>query len=175
MLNHLESQTNPKVVAYFTESATIQLLLTALGAHKDNDGLRADNYQQMMRRKWRSSEVSPFASNLAVIKYGKRPSHIQLNNILTLSTSLQNARTIMNVIKLCSSWTKNRWTSTGVTSACAIFRKCGRCIHRLRSTIAWPHTVRIVHPAVFQHLHFYWLRLLDLQFDQLFDCSCSKW
>lgn len=69
MLNHLESQTNPKVVAYFTESATIQLLLTALGAHKDNDGLRADNYQQMMRRKWRSSEVSPFASNLAVIKY----------------------------------------------------------------------------------------------------------
>lgn len=71
MLTHLESQTNPKVVAYFAHTQAIQLLLTALGAHKDNDGLRADNYQQMMRRRWRSSEVSPFAANLAVIKYGK--------------------------------------------------------------------------------------------------------
>lgn len=70
MMNHIESQAMPKVVAYFTHSATIQLLLTALGAAKDNDALRADNYQQLMRRKWRSSEVSPFASNLAVIKYG---------------------------------------------------------------------------------------------------------
>lgn len=70
MLNHLESQAMPKVAAYFTHSETIQLLLTALGAAKDNDALRADNYQQLMRRKWRSSEVSPFASNLAVIKYG---------------------------------------------------------------------------------------------------------
>lgn len=72
MLNHIESQTVPTVVAYFTHTATIQALLTALGAAKDNDGLRADNYQQMMRRKWRSSEVSPFAANLAVIKYGIR-------------------------------------------------------------------------------------------------------
>lgn len=70
MINHLESQGMPKVVAYFTHSAAIQLLLTALGAHKDNDALRADNYQQVSRRKWRSSEVSPFAANLAVIKYG---------------------------------------------------------------------------------------------------------
>lgn len=62
----------PKVVAYFTQSATIQLFLTALGTFKDNEALRADNYQQQQRRNWRSSEVSPFASNLAVIKYGKR-------------------------------------------------------------------------------------------------------
>lgn len=75
MLNHLESQTNPKVSAYFTHSATMFSLLTALGAYKDNDGIRADNYQQMMQRKWRSSEVSPFASNLAVIKYGKCTAH----------------------------------------------------------------------------------------------------
>lgn len=72
LLNHLESPAMPKVVAYFAHSATIQLLLTALGAAKDNDGLRADNYEQMMRRKWRTSELSPFASNLAVIKYGTR-------------------------------------------------------------------------------------------------------
>lgn len=72
MLTHLESQTMPKVVAYFAHSATIQLLFTALGAVKDTDGLRADNYQQLMQRKWRSSKISTFASNLAVIKYGKR-------------------------------------------------------------------------------------------------------
>lgn len=71
MLTHLESQTMPKVIGYFADSTIMQLLLTSLGAFKDNDALRADNYQQMMRRKWRSSEVSPFATNLAVIKYGK--------------------------------------------------------------------------------------------------------
>lgn len=61
----------PKVVAYFGHSAILQLLLTALVAIKDNETLRADNYQKLMRRKWRSSEVCPFAANLAVIKYGK--------------------------------------------------------------------------------------------------------
>lgn len=71
MLNHLESQTLPKVIGYFTHSSIMQQLLTALGAFKDNESPRADNYQQMMRRKWRSSELSPFATNLAVIKYGK--------------------------------------------------------------------------------------------------------
>lgn len=71
MLNNLESQANPKVVGYFSNSPVIAQFLTALGAFKDNESIRADNYQQMNRRKWRTSEVIPFASNLAVIKYGK--------------------------------------------------------------------------------------------------------
>lgn len=69
MLKHLESKEQPKVISYFAHEATILLLLTALGANKDQYDLRADNFQQMQRRKFRSSELSPFAANLAVIKY----------------------------------------------------------------------------------------------------------
>lgn len=69
MLHHLESNNLPKTVAYFTHSKSILLLLTALKAVKDSDSLRADNYYSMSRRKWRLSEISPFSSNLAAIKY----------------------------------------------------------------------------------------------------------
>lgn len=69
MLKHLESRDLPKVVAYFTHATAIQLFLTALGAAKDSDALRADNYYSMSRRNWRSSVLSPFASNFAAIKY----------------------------------------------------------------------------------------------------------
>lgn len=69
MLKHMESRELPKVVAYFTHSAALQLFLTALGAVNDREALRADNYQQMLRRNFRSSIVSPFAANLVVIKY----------------------------------------------------------------------------------------------------------
>lgn len=69
MIRFLESKDLPKVSAYFAHTASIQLLLTALGAVKDVTPLRADNYPQMSRRKWRSSEITPFAANLAAIKY----------------------------------------------------------------------------------------------------------
>lgn len=69
MLRHLESRDLPKVVAYFSHASAIQLFLTALGAAKDSDALRADNYHSMSRRNWRSSAISPFASNFAAIKY----------------------------------------------------------------------------------------------------------
>lgn len=55
--------------AYFTNSASIQLFLTALGAVKDVLPLRADNYAQVNRRKFKSSETIPFAANVAAIKY----------------------------------------------------------------------------------------------------------
>lgn len=69
MLHHLESKNQPKTVAYFSHSKGILMLLTALKAARDSDSLRADNYYSMSRRKWRMSEISPFASNLAAIKY----------------------------------------------------------------------------------------------------------
>ncbi|KAJ6641584.1 Multiple inositol polyphosphate phosphatase 1 [Pseudolycoriella hygida] len=81
MLNQMESQALPNVVAYFTHSATFQLFLTALGAAKDNDGLRADNYDTQQRRMWKSSELSPFAANLAVIKY-ECPRDTERNKIM---------------------------------------------------------------------------------------------
>lgn len=69
LLKNLESKNQPQVTAYFTHSSMIHLMLTALGAVVDREALRADNYPQMNRRKFRTSELSPFAANLAVIKY----------------------------------------------------------------------------------------------------------
>lgn len=69
MVKNLQSETNPKVVAYFSHASAIQLFLTSLGYGKDNEPLRADNYSQMKYRKFKSSVLSPFASNIAVVKY----------------------------------------------------------------------------------------------------------
>lgn len=69
LLHHLETDGQPKAVAYFAHSHGLLLLLTALQAVKDADVLRADNYEILTDRKWRSSEIAPFAANLAVIKY----------------------------------------------------------------------------------------------------------
>lgn len=69
MIHHLENNNQPKAVVYFAHSKSILLLLNALQAYKDSDSLRADNYYSMSRRKWRVSEISPFATNIAAIKY----------------------------------------------------------------------------------------------------------
>lgn len=69
MVKNLQEEANPKVVAYFSHASAIQLFLTALGYGKDNEPLRADNYSQMKYRKFKSSVLSPFASNIAVVKY----------------------------------------------------------------------------------------------------------
>lgn len=69
MIHHLETDSEPNAVAYFTHSESVLLLLTALGAVKDSQPLRADNYYNMSHRKWRSSEITPFASNFAAVKY----------------------------------------------------------------------------------------------------------
>lgn len=66
---NMKNEEGPKVVAYFSHASAIQLFLTSLGYGKDNDALRADNYQQMKYRKFRTSMLSPFSSNLAVVKY----------------------------------------------------------------------------------------------------------
>lgn len=69
MLTRFEDEKSPKVTAYFTHSAAVQLFLTALGALKDDKAPTATNYLEMSSRKWRTSVVSPFAANVAVIKY----------------------------------------------------------------------------------------------------------
>ena len=55
--------------AYFTHSSAIQLFLVSLQYGKDDTSLRADNYDQMKYRKFKTSLLSPFASNVAVVKY----------------------------------------------------------------------------------------------------------
>lgn len=69
MVKNLQQEDSRKVTAYFTHASAIQLFLTSLGYGKDNEALRADNYNLMKYRKFRSSVVSPFASNFVAVKY----------------------------------------------------------------------------------------------------------
>lgn len=74
MINHIESDEQPNIVAYFTHSSSILPLLNSLNASKDLEPLRADNYNRMPEKKWRLSEIAPAAGNIAVIKYKCRES-----------------------------------------------------------------------------------------------------
>lgn len=69
MLRQLDNADNPVVTAYVAHSSTVQLFLTALDTFRDAMPLRADNYDQMAGRKYRISQISPFAANVAAIKY----------------------------------------------------------------------------------------------------------
>jgi multiple inositol-polyphosphate phosphatase / 2,3-bisphosphoglycerate 3-phosphatase len=69
MAKFMLSEDNPRVSAYFSHASAIQLFLTAIGYAKDDKPLRADNYREMKNRKFRTSVLSPLASNLAVVKY----------------------------------------------------------------------------------------------------------
>ncbi|XP_055532258.1 multiple inositol polyphosphate phosphatase 1-like [Wyeomyia smithii] len=69
MMKHFSRPDNPQAVAYFTHESEIQIFLTALGTLKDLDALRADNFHSMRNRKFRSSASTPFASNVAAVKY----------------------------------------------------------------------------------------------------------
>lgn len=69
MLERFGDEESPKVTAYFTHSAAVQLFLTALGALRDDRAPTATNYSEMSSRKWKTSVISPFAANVAVVKY----------------------------------------------------------------------------------------------------------
>ncbi|XP_058461709.1 multiple inositol polyphosphate phosphatase 1 [Malaya genurostris] len=69
MVKHLGRTDNPQVVAYFTHESEIQIFLAALGALKDTDALRADNYYALRNRRFRSSVLTPFAANVVAVKY----------------------------------------------------------------------------------------------------------
>ncbi|GAB0089856.1 hypothetical protein DMENIID0001_044730 [Sergentomyia squamirostris] len=67
LLDFLISNAEPKVVAYFAHSTTVELFLTSLNIAVDDTSPTADNYEEMVKRKWRTSEIAPFSSNLAAI------------------------------------------------------------------------------------------------------------
>ncbi|KAH8302089.1 hypothetical protein KR044_002692 [Drosophila immigrans] len=69
MLARLSSPVSPHVVAYFAHSTGLQTLLAALGVNKDDVALRADNYDSMSSRRWRTSLLGPFAGNFVAVKY----------------------------------------------------------------------------------------------------------
>ncbi|CAK9834098.1 Multiple inositol polyphosphate phosphatase 1 [Anthophora retusa] len=73
MFNHFtklengESEDEPQGIFYFAHSATFQLLLTSMGIAEDTIPLKASNFEGMENRKWSTSRISPFATNLAAI------------------------------------------------------------------------------------------------------------
>lgn len=69
LLNRLENDDDPRVTTYFAHSSTIQLLQTALQIANDRDSLRADNFDQMKYRSWKTSKIGPFAANVAAVRY----------------------------------------------------------------------------------------------------------
>lgn len=69
MIRHLDSNTGPNAVNYFAHSKGVVLLLTALHGAQDSEFIRADNYYNMLQRKWRLSDLTPFAANFAAVKY----------------------------------------------------------------------------------------------------------
>lgn len=81
MLKHMQTKAQPQAIAYFAHSSTVQLMLTAMGAAHDDFPLRADNFAQMNRRKFKVSELTPFAANLAAIRYDC-PNDVERNKIM---------------------------------------------------------------------------------------------
>ncbi|KAG4066637.1 hypothetical protein HA402_007273 [Bradysia odoriphaga] len=52
-----------------THSTVMQLMMVSLGLYEDDTPLKSSNFAEQLNRKWRTSEQTAFASNLAVIRY----------------------------------------------------------------------------------------------------------
>lgn len=62
-------RTQPAGIFYFTHSTALQMTLAQLGIARDHDHLTHTNYNVLKNRKWRTSKISPFASNLAAVLF----------------------------------------------------------------------------------------------------------
>ncbi|KAG4073959.1 hypothetical protein HA402_014164 [Bradysia odoriphaga] len=70
LIDHLKSEStddSTNAIVSFADATTVQLFMTALGTHEDTEN--PSNVSVIENRKWRSSQMSPFASNVAVVKY----------------------------------------------------------------------------------------------------------
>lgn len=82
MNQHLESNTDPRVTVYFGHSSALLLHLTAMGAFEDEKKLTARGFQRMPNQKWSTSKMSPFAGNLAAVRYNNNQVKFFLNEEL---------------------------------------------------------------------------------------------
>ncbi|XP_057666688.1 multiple inositol polyphosphate phosphatase 1 isoform X1 [Diorhabda carinulata] len=70
MINFLQTKNRfPRVNIYFTHSGTILKLLAHLGLYKDEETLTAKNYDTSSNRKWKTSLIDTFGSNLAFVTF----------------------------------------------------------------------------------------------------------
>lgn len=68
MVEHLLNPDDPTAVFYFTHSGTLLKLVSHLGLYKDKEPLR-HNTSNWNKRKWRTSHIDAFGTNLAFIRY----------------------------------------------------------------------------------------------------------
>ena len=52
---------------YLSHSGTLLKLLAFLNVFEDEEQLRSDNFKQMDRRRWRTSQIGPFGGNIAFV------------------------------------------------------------------------------------------------------------
>ncbi|XP_046397097.1 multiple inositol polyphosphate phosphatase 1 [Ischnura elegans] len=64
----LGKDSQKKGIFYFTHSGTLLKLISRLGLYKDEEKLRSDNFS-LLKRKWRTSELDSFGTNLAFILF----------------------------------------------------------------------------------------------------------
>lgn len=70
MISHLDiSNQYPKATIYFTHSGTLLKMLAHMGLYKDQEALRSTNYNKMTNRKWRTSLIDAFGTNLAFVLF----------------------------------------------------------------------------------------------------------
>jgi len=67
--NKSQSQLGPKGVFYFGHSSNVFSAIVRLGFARDTTPLLSSNFNSMRGRKWKSSYLSPFASNLMAVLY----------------------------------------------------------------------------------------------------------
>lgn len=82
MVKHLAANSDPRVTVYFGHSSALLLHLTAIGAYEDEKKLTAKNFDKMPYRKWSTSKMSPFAGNLAAVRYENNQVKFFLNEEL---------------------------------------------------------------------------------------------
>jgi hypothetical protein len=66
---NLHDRAQPAAVFYFSHSEALQMTLAQLGIARDREYLTHTNYNAMKNRKWMTSKISPFASNLAAVLF----------------------------------------------------------------------------------------------------------
>ncbi|KAJ6632676.1 Multiple inositol polyphosphate phosphatase 1 [Pseudolycoriella hygida] len=70
LLNFLKNDKNEAPARILvSHSTSMQLLLVALGLYEDETPLTRSNFAEQQSRKWRTSQQTAFASNLAVVRY----------------------------------------------------------------------------------------------------------
>ncbi|XP_060852702.1 multiple inositol polyphosphate phosphatase 1-like [Rhopalosiphum padi] len=64
-----QTQLGPKGVFYFGHSSNVFSAIVRLGFARDTSPLLSSNFEDMRNRKWKTSYLSPFASNLMAVLY----------------------------------------------------------------------------------------------------------